>query len=263
MRKFLTYGAALLLACALSGCHTPDPLQVQSSGGTRYYTPPDRSPPLRALPKNLECPIVTRRQCILTATSYLQHQWTPTTRNVLHGKDSAGIQVDTPDINFRPAKTFPGWWAPDLVNRGVPYQWGGFRTLQEFDDGIAAGLAAGDICTGEKRSKLDDAVSQQAVGIDCSGFVSRCWQLPRAFSTRELPLLCDPLASYDDLQPGDILNTHNAHVVLFDSWYDAARTYFICYETGSPPTWKVQRHGLKTSQIKELGYRAFRYRNIR
>jgi hypothetical protein len=76
-------------------------------------------------------------------------------------------------------------------------------------------------------------------------------------------MICEPLASYDDLQAGDVLNTHNAHVVLFDAWYDATRTYFICYETGSPPVWKVQRHRLRTAQMKQLGYQPFRYRNIR
>jgi hypothetical protein len=255
--------AILLICCSLvASCGTSDPLKTHAST-TQYYIPVDRAPPLRALPKELNCPIISRRDCILTAVSYLQHQWTPSEKNVFHGKDAQGIQVDTPDVNFRPRGTFPGWWVPGLVNRSIPYQWGGFSTPEEFDAGIAAGKAAGDIFTPEKRAKLDDAVSQQAVGIDCSGFISRCWHLPRSFSTRELPLLCEPLESFDDLQPGDIVNTHNAHVVLFDAWYDSARSYFVCYETGSPPTWKVQRHALRTAQMKELGYKPFRYRNIR
>ena len=37
---------------------------------------------------------------------------------------------------------------------------------------------------------FDAAVSRFAAGVDCSGFVSRCWRLDRPFSTRELPALC-------------------------------------------------------------------------
>jgi hypothetical protein len=106
-------------------------------------------------------------------------------------------------------------------------------------------------------------VSQDAVGIDCSGYISRCWKLPRSYSTRELPGLCIPLKSWDELKPGDILNTHNAHVLLFEDWYDAGRTAVIVYETGCPPTWKVTRHGLKRKPLEDWGYQAFRYRNMK
>jgi hypothetical protein len=261
LMRFILPCGFLLIFGALTSCHTPDQAPAQPPGSTKYYVSEDQGPARTAMPRNL--PIVSRHDCITTAVRYLEHQWTPTAANIMHGEDGKGIRVDTPDVEFHPPGTFAGWWVPGLVNRGLPYQWGGFSTPEQFDAGIAAGKAAGDIYTAEKRAKLDDAVSAQAVGIDCSGFVSRCWNLPRSFSTRELPLLCDPLPDYSDLQPGDILNTHNAHVVLFDAWLDDSRTYFICYEIGSPPTWKVMRHGLRTTQMKELGYQPLRYRNIR
>ena len=123
---------------------------------------------------------VTRAECIAIAESYRSHRWLPAEGNVRHGVDAAGIRVDTPDISYQKPGAVPGWWRAGAWNTGVPYQWGGFATPEEFDRGLAAGLAAGDVYTLEKRRLLDAAVSREATGIDCSGFVSRCWRLPRS-----------------------------------------------------------------------------------
>lgn len=232
--------------------------------GETFY---DRSPPTIALkqssPGKLRFPIVTRREALLIAHAYHNHVWTATERNLFHGIDADGIRVDTPDSAFRPRGALPGYWVPGLVNRGIPYQWGGFSSLEEFDRGIVDGKFAGDIYTSDKRMKLYDAVSRHAVGVDCSGFVSRCWKLPRSFSTRELPTLCDELSSFNELLPGDIVNTHNNHVAMFSQWVDSSREYFFAFETGSPPTWKVQHHALGCKYLSEFGYKAYRYRNMR
>ena len=50
---------------------------------------------------------------------------------------------------------------------GLPYDWGGFVSLHEFDQDIASGLGAGTPPGG-------DSVSC-TTGLDCSGFVSQCW----------------------------------------------------------------------------------------
>ena len=206
---------------------------------------------------------VTRAECLRTAESCRTHRWLPAEQNVLHGADSRGIRVDTPDAGYHPPGAIPGWWRPGERTTGVPYQWGGFSSLAEFDAGVRAGKAAGDVYTAEKRRLLDDAVSAEAVGIDCSGFISRCWRLPRSFSTRELQALCDPLPSWDDLRPGDVLNTFNAHCLLFAGWDDAARSRLIAYETGSPPNWKVVAHTIDRAWLKSLGYAPLRYRGMR
>lgn len=199
-----------------------------------------------------------------TAEAYRQHQWWPREVNIRHGHDAQNIRIDTPDRASQKANGNPaGGWLPDKWNTGVPYQWGGFDTLAEFDAKVKRGLAAGDIYTAAKRAGLDAAVSQEAAGIDCSGFISRCWQLKRSFSTRELPSLCQPLARYEDLLPGDILNTHNAHVFLFSAWADPAHTSARVYEAGTYPTWKVCRREVTVNFLRQKGYRAFRYRGVR
>jgi hypothetical protein len=205
---------------------------------------------------------VTRAEALRIAESYASHQWTATKRNVLHGADADGVRVDTPDVKYHPRGATPGWWTPGRANEGVPYMWGGFCTPGEFDAGIQAGKAAGDVCTPEKRRRLDDAVSSRAVGIDCSGFISRCWKLDRSFSTRELPALCIALRDARELKPGDIMNLENVHALLFKAWADDARTRVIAYETGSPLGWKVIRDDMPLSALIEAGYKPFRYRKI-
>ena len=205
---------------------------------------------------------VTRSQVMGTAIRYASHSWRASSSNVRHGPDGAGIRVDTPDQGYQKPGAVPGYWVPGQVNQGVPYQWGGFSTPEEFDRGLAAGLAAGDVYTEEKRRLLYDGVSREAVGIDCSGFVSRCWNLPRAYSTRELGAISVPLPSWDDLKPGDALNIHNVHVLLFCGWVDPGRKFLAAYETGGPPDWKVIRHVIGVDFLKRKGYRPLRYQGI-
>ncbi len=206
---------------------------------------------------------VTRSQCMNLAEAYKTHRWTPTAYNIRHGNDARGIRVDTPDATYKGAGVIPGHWRDGEASEGVPYQWGGFCTIAEFDAGIRAGKGAGDVYTSEKRRLLDAAVSDDCVGIDCSGFISRCWRLPRSYSTRELAGLCEPLASWSELKPGDILNTYNAHCLLFAGWHDAEQKRLIAYETGSPPHWKVVSHIIDAKWLRGLGYRPLRYTRMR
>jgi cell wall-associated NlpC family hydrolase len=233
---------AILLPAALTGCAGQPDSHPASRPGT-----PSR---------------VTRAEVLTTAMRYAAHPWTGTAANVKHGPDAKGIRIDTPDITYQKAGAVPGYWIPGALNHGLPYQWGGFSTPAEFDRGLAAGFAAGDVYTSEKRAQLYDAVSTEAVGIDCSGFVSRCWNLPKAYSTRELASLCDEIP-WEDLRPGDALNIYNAHVLIFSGWTSEARTYLAAYETGGPPDWRVTRHIIATDFLKNKGYRPLRYRGIR
>lgn len=234
----------LLLACSLLlvGCAAPlRPLAVDCS--------PAES--------------VTRAEALAIAEGYRTIRWTPSAANAFHGKDSHGVRVDTPDVLLPEGITNrPGWWVANRSNMGMPYMWGGFDTPEAFTAKIREGRYAGDVYTHDKRVLLDNGVSKFTCGIDCSGFISRCWRLDRSYSTRELPNLCIELSSYDELRPGDILNKQNEHALLFDRFLDAGRTKFMAYETGSPPTWKVLRHPISVDYVKGLGYLPYRYKHI-
>lgn len=207
--------------------------------------------------------IVTRSEVMATAKRYHAHVWTPTEKNILHGRDSNGIRVDTPDANFQPKKGSSGWWRPGVKNTGIPYKWGGFDTPESFDAGILEGRPAGDTYTAEKRRLLDAAASRRAVGIDCSGLVSRCWNLPRSYSTRTITQFCDPVPDARDAQPGDIFNTKNAHALLFVNWARPDHSRLLAFETGAPPVMKVLFNEMGTGWLLEKGYTVWRYRGIR
>ncbi len=203
---------------------------------------------------------VTRTEALSIAQRYAAHRWEASEKNILHGVDRNKIPVRTPN---RPADAAPsddGLWTAGAVNVGMPYKWGGFDTIDSFDKGIRAGKAAGDLYSLEKRRKGGAAVSPYAVGIDCSGFISRCWKLPRKQSTSTLPSICRPLASPAELLPGDIMNTTNGHVLLFAKWLDDSKSRALFYE--AEPFSKVIASEQSIPEMVSAGYKPWRYRKI-
>ena len=106
----------------------------------------------------------------------------------------------------------------------------------------------------------DVGTSAESCGIDCSGFVSRCWKLSRPYSTRELHEICDPLNSWDELLPGDCL-LNDKHVVLFVKWSVPGKE-LLGYQAGPFPKWKVSSCGLTREKLVQEGYAPWRYRGI-
>jgi len=204
--------------------------------------------------------VLTRAQALAIADRYVRHTWIATEANAFHGVDEKGVRVDTPDTAFRTGDARVGWWKPGGQNIGVPYMWGGFDTPESFDAAVRAGKWAGDISTSEKRRLLDDAVSVRCAGIDCSGFVSRCWRLPRSYSTRELQALCTQVTDLSHLKPGDIFNKFNSHARLFSGWADVQRTDALVYEAGDK--WRVVQNPRKIAAMQAEGYTAWRYRGM-
>lgn len=204
---------------------------------------------------------VTRGEVLSIAHSYTQVEWLPEARHVMHGIDQEGIEVHTPDASLIDYGDRRGWWRPGKPAKGMPYQWGGFDTPETFLTALAAGKKAGDTATPTKRRLLEAGVSDEACGIDCSGFVSRCWKLSRPYSTRTLHLICDRLETWDDLAPGDIL-LNDKHVVLFAKWsQDKSRV--VAYDVGPYPVWKASSFGMPKTLMIEDGYTPWRYRGIR
>jgi hypothetical protein len=200
---------------------------------------------------------VKRAEILATAAAFADHLWLPSAANVLHGTDRAGIPVRTPDRSTGS----PELWQPGEQASGLPYKWGGFDTIASFEKGIAQGKAAGDLYNLEKRRKGGAAVSAQAVGLDCSGFISRCWRLPKKYATSTLPSVCVKLRSSAELQPGDILNQPGGHVVLFVRWLDANQSRASFYE--AEPFSKVRRSERNVPELLSAGYSPLRYRHVR
>ena len=138
----------------------------------------------------------SRTQALRIGETYVLHQYECSNSNL------AATAVTAPDGDV--VQT-PGWLVVG-INARVPYKWGGFSTLTQFDAGLTNGRYAGDINT--------DGVSSYAEGVDCSGFVSRCWQLTYHASTSYMPNITTQYSSWDDLKPGDAIHKVG-HVRLF------------------------------------------------
>ncbi len=203
-------------------------------------------------------PQVTPDEAVATAFGYTQMRWLPEERHVRHGLDSQGIRVETPD---RSLSSRGGWWKPGVMATSMPYQWGGFDTPETFLEKIAGGKKAGDIANDAKRKLGDAGTSQDSCGIDCSGFVSRCWNLDRPYSTAQLPEICVPLKSWFHLRPGDIL-LNNKHVVLFVGWKTLGKE-IAAYEAGPFPVWRVSACGLHVNSLVGLGYSPWRFKGMK
>jgi hypothetical protein len=239
----------LSTAICLSGCVSV----TNSAKVAEELSPGDPSAPSQ----------VTPTEALAIAHQFTSHSWRPYAKNILHGKDKRGVLVHTPDAGFTNHPERPGWWVPGEVNNGMPYKWGGFDTIASFDTAVATGFAAGDVSTPEKRRLDNAAVSTEAAGVDCSGFVSRCLKLPSVYDTTHLPSVCTILPGAFDLRPGDLLNIPRGHVLLCAGWVDSDRKWIYYYETGGAPEyWKP---GLKQSPIDALfalGYQPLRYRGM-
>lgn len=205
---------------------------------------------------------VTPDEALGIAYRYTQVEWTPEARHMKHGQDSDGRLVHTPDRSLNQIGFANGWWEAGRPARGMPYQWGGFDTPRQFLDSLKRGEFAGDISTTEKRRLGDDGTSKEACGIDCSGFVSRCWRLDRPYSTKQLPQICRPLKSWAQLSPGDIL-LNDKHVLLFAGWDPGSAGSILAYESGPFPVWRVNAASIPTAKLEREGYAPWRYVGLR
>jgi hypothetical protein len=203
---------------------------------------------------------LTRAEVIAIAQSYAAFEWEGRAANVRNGPDAAGIEVVTPSVAAG-AEPRPGYWVVGQTNAGMPYKWGGFDTTTSFAAGLRAGKAAGDLYNAGKRAKADAAVSSEAVGIDCSGFISRCWKLPKKYGTSMLPDLCSTLRNPAELKPGDVMNYAGGHVVLFHRWLDDAKDRAEFYE--AEPYSKVIASERSTKEMFADGFKPLRYRKLK
>jgi hypothetical protein len=204
---------------------------------------------------------LTRGESLKIAESFIQHRWHSSAKNVRHGKDADGIEVHTPDRDGGHGNPLSECWVPDAENIGVAYKWGGNDSPKSFTAGVGAGKAAGDVYTSEKRRRGDKAVSGDAVGIDCSGFINHCWKLTARYSTYSLSSICQKLSSPAALEPADIMNQPNGHVLLFVKWLDAEKKRAVFYEAA--PFSKTLASERDVNEMTAAGYQPLRYRHIR
>jgi hypothetical protein len=175
----------------------------------------DAHPPLPAPAEE-----VTRSEALAIAKSYDDHVWTASLKNITTttctdwcGKTKT---IDPPD------------WVVEGENTRFPYCWGGFSSLDSFDQGLLSDKKAGD-----KQTRYGDGSSacgsSCAVGVDCSGFVSQCWKAGSHYGTSQMDQISTTI-SKSDLKPADALNNAGSHVRLYvttraDGNWDMVESY--------------------------------------
>lgn len=204
---------------------------------------------------------ITRAEALRIGESYIEHRWQSSTKNLLHGKDRKGIEVHTPDRDSGRGAPLDECWRVNDDNVGVAYKWGGDDTPASFDLGIRSGKAAGDVYTPEKRRLDDAAVSDAAVGIDCSGFICRCWKTTKRYSTGSLADVCQKLPAPAALEPADIMNQPRGHVLMFVKWLDPEKKRALFYEAA--PFSKTRASERDVSELTADGFLPMRYRQMR
>ncbi|MFT3770571.1 MAG: MYXO-CTERM sorting domain-containing protein [Minicystis sp.] len=131
---------------------------------------------------------IPRSEVMARAKSFAYHPWSAATPNLTASCAAAYTSVYVPG---------------DYV--GLPYDWGGYMSLFEFDQGLSQGLGAG--------SYPEDGVLSCTVGLDCSGFVSKCWDTGH-YTTSSIPQISSAIDAAS-LLPGDAFNDAGYHVALY------------------------------------------------
>ncbi len=163
---------------------------------------------------------ITREEVIARARSFVEIDWKC-------GRNNANRQYN----QLEPGRSYSG----------VSYNWGGFDLPGDFTDKVKSGKVAGNY---RKRCGKILCVRYDFAGLDCSGLISRSWQVQR-HSTASLPAISIRIPR-KLLKPGDILNSRNKHAVLFDSFDEEGQMWV--YESsswvrqrGAPPAGVVYR----------------------
>src|SRR3954462_3240748 len=138
-------------------------------------------------------PPITRDQVMANAAAYTYQTWRAGTAN-LHASCDQSWSTDYTVGNYV----------------GLPYDWGGFDDLASFQKKLGQGFGAG--------AHAEDGVLSCTTGVDCSGFISRVWQLPTKYSTSVLSEATTVSPATHEVAPGDAWLKSGVHVVLHQSF---------------------------------------------
>ncbi len=156
------------------------------------------------------------------------------------------------------------WQRPRYINQGydryypcVPYCWGGFSALGGpdcFDTQLSSNWAAGNIDT-------RGYYKQRTAGVDCSGFVSRCWGLPSKRSASQLISsdISIPVSSFAQLKAADIL-CNTSHVMIFR--HRDPNGNYVLYESTMLNAYDRVAYTVRSKSSVESSYAPYRYKYL-
>ncbi len=174
---------------------------------------------------------IDREDVLDQAAQYAFHPWSMTSVNET-ADCSASYQSDYVAGSYR----------------GLPYDWGGYYTLDEYDQAIADGLGAG--------SHSWHGVLSCTAGVDCSGFVSQVWDTAHYSTSTFYSVTTD--ISISELKRADAVNDAGSHVVLFA--YETGAGMPVFYEAAGSAQRTRLNSGAGWSYLD--GYQPVRYDDI-
>jgi len=178
---------------------------------------------------------IYRSQMISIGETFETHEWLCNSNNIKN-YTCGGVNVTTPT------------WVQVGSNISIPYMWGGFSSLTQYETGLANGVSAGD-----KTTDAGGAGSSCAVGVDCSGFVSRAWNQTSKYGTSTLPNISTAYSSYTELKPGDIANLAGSHVRLVHTVLQNG-SFLMLEATAANNAWAVTYNTYTTTSMQGAGY---------
>jgi cell wall-associated NlpC family hydrolase len=152
---------------------------------------------------------ITRQQIIQNANSYLTVNWTLSAANYHSGPAGNWNNCAANKEGWRLPRTLVGRVGQVIAE--VPYAWGGYQSIADFQSQIKRGDWAGNIC--------DNQVVTNVAGVDCAGFVSQVLQAGAYYlaADKGLGRVSTPI-DWSQLAPGDLLLKSGSHVMLFDAF---------------------------------------------
>ncbi|MBO5354004.1 MAG: hypothetical protein J6A77_11985 [Lachnospiraceae bacterium] len=192
------------------------------------------------------------KKVIEKALEYADYKWIAHEKNVKHGTDGNGRFVDTPDITWKGEILDCGWWKVGEVNVGIPYGWGNASTIEEFERGIREGKYAGNVPEDTKRYG-----SYNSVGVDCSGLLTVCWELPEKIATRDIPEYATVVECLDEIRQGDVFAIIGSHVMFFKEFVDAEKKEVIVIDS-TRSMGKVSQRTENVAGLFAEGYEIYR-----
>lgn len=132
---------------------------------------------------------VSRSEVVARAAAFVHHEW------VVSEANQSASCASSYESDYEVG-----------AQAGVPYAWGGFMDLGEFDQRIDDGDGAG--------SHSWHGVLSCVAGVDCSGLISHAWKLPKKHGTSTLDQVSEPV-DLEEVRPGDAFNKPGKHVVLY------------------------------------------------
>jgi hypothetical protein len=132
----------------------------------------------------------------------------------------------------------------------VPYGWGNASALDEFEKGIKEGKYAGNVP--EDKSRYGSWCS---VGVDCSGLLTVCWDLPKKIAARDIPNIAK-IIEIEEIKQGDVFAI-KSHVMLFKEFIDKEKTMVKIIDS-TRSTGKVSQRDFSVNDLIYKGYKIYR-----